>query len=78
MKDVEQGMTPKIIEGSQVSQMIAFLMLTTKGPQEAAALIIATYMELMKTRKDNPSQEIIAKELTTSVMNYVEYSGSTH
>jgi len=73
---LEQEMTPKIIEGGQVDQMIVFLKLTTKGPQEAVALLVATYMELMRTRKDNPTQEIIAKELTLSVMNYVEHIGS--
>jgi len=78
MKDklIEQEMTPKIIEGGQVNDMMAFLMLTTKGPQEAAALLVATYMNLMKTRKDNPTQETIVKELNISIMNYVEHTGS--
>jgi len=73
---LEADMTPKIIEGDQVNQMMAFLMLTTKGPQEAAALLIVTYMNLMKTRKDNPTQETIIKELGISIMNYAEYTGS--
>jgi len=69
-------MTPKIIEGSQVDLMMMFLKLTTKGPQEAAALLVAVYMNLMKTRKDNPTLETIAKELNISIMNFVEHIGS--
>ncbi len=74
---VAADMTPIIIEGYQVQLLIEFVKHITKGPQEAHALLIATYMELSNmTRKDTPDKETIVKELTLSIMNYQEHIGS--